>query len=48
MAELYLIIASVTLDKRSNVITNKVTSNEVWTTGYTNVYMSSDRWSLPL
>lgn len=47
MAELYLIV-SVTLGKRSHVITNKVTSNEVWTTDYTNVYIASVRWSLPL
>lgn len=49
MAELYLfIITSVTLDKRSHIITDNVTNNEVWTTDYTNVYIASDRWSLTL
>jgi len=46
VAELYVfIIASVTLDKRRHIITEEITSKEVWTTDYTNVYIASDRWS---
>lgn len=46
MAELYVYYHFS--DVRSQIIINKVSNNEGWTTDYTNVHIASDRWLLAL